>query len=102
VQTERIDVDGIMYRVTNNIAQRIHPTDEGIRNFWRWFNGFRFGQVAGKNEAGANGRRGYGPDNGAAGWAADEQGRPRVFFQGADAQIEAFASSIKTANKKVG
>lgn len=34
---ESIDVDGIRHPVHNSEGQRIHVTDAGIRNFWRWF-----------------------------------------------------------------
>lgn len=32
-----IDVDGIKRSVVNSSGQAIHPTDEGIRKFWKWF-----------------------------------------------------------------
>ncbi|UOF76779.1 coil containing protein [Caudoviricetes sp.] len=32
-----IEVDGVMRPTTNSKGQVIHPTQEGVRNFWRWF-----------------------------------------------------------------
>lgn len=32
-----IEVDGVQRPRTNSKGQQIHPTDEGLRNFWRWF-----------------------------------------------------------------
>ena len=32
-----IEVDGIQRPRTNSEGRPIHPTEEGIRNFWRWF-----------------------------------------------------------------
>ena len=32
-----IDVDGKQRPTTNNLGQAIYPTEDGIRNFWRWF-----------------------------------------------------------------
>lgn len=32
-----IEVDGVQRPRTNSEGQPIHPTDEGLRNFWRWF-----------------------------------------------------------------
>jgi hypothetical protein len=33
---ETIDVDGVSRPTTNSTGQPIHPTAEGVRNFWRW------------------------------------------------------------------
>ena len=33
----RIDVDGVMRPTRNNKGTLLHPTKEGIQNFWRWF-----------------------------------------------------------------
>jgi hypothetical protein len=32
-----IEVDGAQRPIANSSGQRIHPTDAGLRNFWRWF-----------------------------------------------------------------
>lgn len=34
---DTIDVDGTERPTTDSTGKRIHPTDDGIRNFWRWF-----------------------------------------------------------------
>jgi len=34
---ETIEVDGVQRPTRNSAGQPIHPTEEGIRNFWRWF-----------------------------------------------------------------
>jgi hypothetical protein len=34
---ETIDVDGVSRPTTNSTGQPIHPTAEGVRNFYRWF-----------------------------------------------------------------
>jgi len=38
---ETIEVDGVQRPTRNSNGQPIHPTEEGIRNFWRWFSGSR-------------------------------------------------------------
>lgn len=37
---DTIDVDGVERPRLNSKGQPIHDTDEGIRNFWRWFSDF--------------------------------------------------------------
>ena len=37
VEHPMLDVDGEMKHVNNSEGKRIHPTDDGIRNFHRWF-----------------------------------------------------------------
>ena len=32
-----IEVDGVQRPTTNSEGRSIHPTEEGVRNFWRWF-----------------------------------------------------------------
>jgi len=32
-----IEVDGVSRPTTNSEGRPIHPTEEGVRNFWRWF-----------------------------------------------------------------
>lgn len=34
---DEIEVDGVMRPTTNSNGQEIHHTEEGIKNFWRWF-----------------------------------------------------------------
>lgn len=50
-----IEVDGVMKHRHNSLGQPIHPTDEGIKNFHRWFGDSK---------------------------AVDEHGRPKVFYHG--------------------
>jgi len=52
---ETITVDGVERPTLNSEGKRIHPTEEGIRNFYRWFKDSK---------------------------AVDEQGRPRVHYHG--------------------
>jgi hypothetical protein len=95
--SDRISVDGKMYPTTDSTGQRIHSTDAGIRNFWRWFNGFQPKRVAG-NE-GDNGKGNQGEDNGVAGsWTRDNRGRPRVFYHGTADDFSAF--DLRHPNRK--
>lgn len=57
-----IDVDGIKRPVTDSTGQRIHTTDEGIKNFWKGFEGTK---------------------------AVDEEGRPIVIYRGSSQGSEA-------------
>ena len=50
-----IEVDGVKRPTTNSKGQQIHPTEEGVRNFWKWFSGSR---------------------------VVDDQGRPLVVYHG--------------------
>src|SRR5690606_3733614 len=52
---ETIDVDGVSRPTTNSNGQPIAATEEGIRNFWRWFGSSR---------------------------VVDDQGRPLVVYHG--------------------
>lgn len=88
---ETIDVDGVERPAMNSNGQPIHPTEEGIRNFWRWHDGLqrerldrarqRGGRYAGSKQA----------DSGVSSrFLFDEQGRPRVFYHGTNADIVSF------------
>ena len=88
--SDRTAVDGKMYPTANSLGQRIHPTDEGIKNFWRWFNGFRQRGLDEKDGQGENGRRDQGADSGAAGLTRDSRGRPRVYFHGTTEKFSVF------------
>lgn len=52
---ETINIDGVDRPTRNSEGKLIHPTEEGIRNFWKWFSGSK---------------------------VVDEQGRPRVVYHG--------------------
>lgn len=54
-----IEVDGVKRPTTNSKGQPIHPTEEGVRNFWKWFGDSK---------------------------VVDEQGRPLVVYHGGSAK----------------
>lgn len=92
-----ISIDGIERPAVNSEGRPIHGSAAGIVNFWRWFDGFQRGRVAGKADAGAysgGNRRGGGFDSadGRRGREVglDDRGRPRVFFHGTAEAIDAF------------
>lgn len=67
-----IKVDGKDRPTTDSTGKRIHPTDEGLVNFWRWFSDSK---------------------------VADDQGRPLVVYHGTSAAaLEAFDASRIGAN----
>ena len=61
-----IEVDGKQRPTTNSNGQPIHPTREGIRNFWRWFGDSK---------------------------VVDEQGRPLVVYHGTNSDFSVFNTS---------
>lgn len=60
---ETIEVDGVQRPTRNSNGQPIHPTEEGIRNFWRWFGDSK---------------------------VADDQGRPLVVYHGTKGDVSSF------------
>jgi len=58
-----IDVDGIERPTTNSIGNEIHWSEEGVRNFWRWFGDSQI---------------------------IDKEGRPLVIYHGTRGNIESF------------
>lgn len=62
----RIVVDGVPRPMHNSKGRLIHPTEEGIRNFWRWFGQSR---------------------------AVDAAGRPLVLYHGASQAFSRFDSA---------
>ncbi|HCP76806.1 MAG TPA: hypothetical protein DIU11_03480, partial [Pusillimonas sp.] len=66
-----IEVDGVMRPALNSDGQPIHPTTEGVRNFWRWF---------------------------ADSKVVDEQGRPMVVYHGTNANFAEFNRDMVGAN----
>lgn len=59
-QPDTINIDGTERPTTNSEGKRIHPTEEGIRNFWKWFGDSK---------------------------VVDDQGRPLVVYHGTDDQF---------------
>lgn len=64
--SDMISIDGIMHHRNNSLGEPIHSTDEGIKNFYRWFKGST---------------------------AIDELGRPLVLFHGSPHEFDEFNSS---------
>jgi hypothetical protein len=58
-----IDVDGVQRPTVNSEGKPIHSTDEGIRNFWKWFGDSK---------------------------VVDEEGRPLVVYHGTKSDINIF------------
>lgn len=58
-----IEVDGVQRHALNSEGRPIHATEEGVRNFWRWFGDSK---------------------------VVDDQGRPLVVYHGTDADFEVF------------
>lgn len=63
-----MDVDGVMRPVLNSAGRRIHPTEEGVENFWRWFGNSK---------------------------AVDGLGRPLVVYHGTQGDFEVFRDDIE-------
>lgn len=61
--TTEIEVDGVMRPALNSEGRPIHPTVEGVRNFWRWFGDSK---------------------------VVDEQGRPLVVYHGTTKLFDVF------------
>src|SRR5690606_27302507 len=70
---ETIEVDGVERPTRNSNGQLIHPTEEGIRNFWRWFGDSKVVEVTGE---------------------------PLVAYHGAGAKFNVFDSGYAGANTK--
>jgi len=67
-----ITVDGVERPTTNSNGQPIHPTEEGMRNFWRWFGDSR---------------------------VVDDQGRPLVVYHGGPTRLTDGREGIKAFSK---
>lgn len=63
-KVDTIDVDGKQRPTKNSNGQPIHPTEDGIRNFWRWFGDSK---------------------------VVDDQGRPLVVYHGTKADFDGFS-----------
>jgi len=62
-----IEIDGAKRPVFSSNGTLIHPTEEGVRNFWKWFGDSK---------------------------AVDDQGRPLVVYHGTDKNFTEFDSSL--------
>ncbi len=69
-----IDVDGVLRPRLNSRGLPIHPTEEGIRNFWRWATD-----------------DGYSP-------VMDESGYPSWVYHGTRSDVPQFSSEMSRAN----
>lgn len=88
-----IDLDGQAVVAQNANGKPIHPTQDGVRNFWRWFNGDI--QRTGLAQATRPGTDDRGTDrvdqtDTARPFGLDESGRPRVFYYGTGDSFDAF------------
>lgn len=92
-QSDTIDVDGVQRHRLNSEGKPIYPTDDGIRNFWRWIDGTneqRLARATGKS-GNAAGNAGLAERNSAVGmYTFDGEGRPRVFYHGSSSDFTAF------------
>ncbi len=61
---ENIDVDGVQRSTLNSEGRPIHPTEEGVRNFWRWFGDSK---------------------------VVDAKGRPLVVYHGGAEEVNSFS-----------
>jgi len=64
---DTINIDGTERPTRNSEGKLIHPTEEGIRNFWKWFQNSE---------------------------VTDKQGRPKVVYHGTDKEFQVFDKSI--------
>lgn len=68
-----IEVNGVERPTTNSDGKPIHPTEEGVRNFWKWFGDSK---------------------------VVDEQGRPLVVYHGTTGDIESFDKNQMGSNTR--
>ncbi len=68
--TKTVMVDGKERTVFNSEGRPIHPTEEGVRNFWRWFGDSK---------------------------VVDEQGRPKVMYHGTKSDFDTFNTTGGTS-----
>ena len=66
-----IEVDGVQRPTTNSEGRSIHPTEEGVRNFWRWFGDSK---------------------------VVDDQGRPLVVYHGTNESFNKFSEEFRGKN----
>ncbi len=66
-----ININGVERPTTDSTGKRIHPTEEGLRNFWAWFGDSK---------------------------VVDEQGRPLVVYHGTTASFDTFDPDLAGKN----
>ena len=88
----------------DSTGQWILRTDEGIGNFWRWFNGFGRAGLEGTAGQRANVGRIRGADNGTAGAVVGrgERGRARILFDGTEDRRRVYGPYTQTAKLRDG
>ena len=86
-----ITVDGAERPTTNSEGRPIHQTEDGIRNFWRWYEQLQRERLDRAGQSG-EGRGGVAEadSRNSARYLFDEQGRPRVFYHGTNADVAEF------------
>lgn len=103
---EYIDVDGVERPAQNSNGKPIHPTDDGIRNFWRWQDGFNergnarsvLG-AAGDGNVDSGGNENTGRD-GRLLPTFDEAGRPRYYYHGTADDFDTFDTGHENRKDK--
>lgn len=70
-----ITVDGVERSTLNSNGMPIHPTVEGVENFWRWFGDSK---------------------------VVDDQGRPLVVYHGTDAKFDTFKTELQKSGQYGG
>lgn len=66
-----LSIDGVRRPTTNSAGQQIHPTEAGVRNFWKWFGDSKI---------------------------VDKDGRPLVVYHATDKSFEEFQKTRKYTN----
>ncbi len=97
-----IMVDGVERPAQNSEGRPIHWSEEGTRNFWRWFDEI---QRRGLEKSSSPGKELRGVNSlsvGAAGSSTtDALGRPRVYYHGTSANIAAMIHATVKEEKKI-
>jgi hypothetical protein len=71
--TSHIEVDGVERPTTNSNGNLIHPTEDGIRNFWKWFGDSK---------------------------VVNEDGKPLVVYHGTASEFTSFAAEKVSGRSK--
>ncbi|MDE1545915.1 hypothetical protein PTW32_10835 [Dechloromonas agitata] len=92
-QSETINVDGVERPALNSNGKPIAPTEEGLRNFWRWMNETnerRLARTTGQGEDQRGIHRPAERNPAVSRFLFDDAGRPRVFFHGTASDFASF------------